>query len=370
MIKMVAAVIAILFVLQVGCTYRAEPDLGRIAYIRLYMRPEDLQKLNESTTSDEYAPCVYDNGFMRIDAQIKVRGALSRRYWKKSYTVRFDALGETVQYAFDGSFKDPSHIRNRLAMNAYREVGLPAPVTEGVALFINDVYMGYYTRLEMYRESVLNAHYGESCELFKARFVELGYDVPLRGDSEKKFPDDHNYSSLELLIANARNMDDESWNSWVSAKADIEEIARYLVVHDFLSVGDTEVKNFYILNYGKFLILPWDNEHSMRRTWAGSLFESAEYSLGGDNILTRRLLSQGSPVRDRYNDLYRELFIEDDGLTQTLMEMVSAFYEEIDRAVYHEPLQHWEYEDFLQEKEVLLSFFDERRDEIGNSPLP
>jgi spore coat protein H len=367
--RMFLTITAAVVFLSAGCTFENSLDLGGIQEVRVHLDQDGLRTLNESTASNEYASCLYDDGTVRVDAQIKVRGGISRYYRKKSFTVRFQHRGRTVKYAFDSAFRDPSHIRNRLAMYAYRRAGLPAPRTRATALFINNEYAGYYTRLEMYSEPVLNAHYGDSCELFKIAVSRLGYDTPLRGASEKKFPDNDNFSSLELVFAKARSLDQESWNEWVSRYGNVEDLARYLVVHDYLAVGDTTNKNFYLCVYDRFVVLPWDNDWSMGRTYSGYPDSSADYPLGDDNLLSRKLVGPGSPVRARYNQLMRELFLENDVFTDHLALKVEEWYNEIDQAVYHEPVQGVSYERFIAEEAFLIQFLRERKNQISSPPF-
>jgi spore coat protein CotH len=349
-----------------GCLALPEPDLGDITRVKLYLGQENLRELNESVTSDTYTSCIYQSGGVRLPAALKVRGNISRqKYKKKSYALIVMVGNDEIRYALDGSFRDPSHLRNRLIFYAYREAGLPAPRTEGIGLFINDVYFGYYTKIERYSEEELNSHYRAECELFNCKFSEMGKDIPLHSNSDKKFPDDDNYTTLDILISNAKNMGDAEWNQWVQENADINDLANYLAVHNFFAVGDTLKKNFYICSHGKFLLLPWDNEHCMRRTWHGDIYDTSVYGLYGNNLLTERLLAPGSPVRTQYITRLYDLFLSDEStMTDRIIQKLHEYYDEIDNAVYYEPIRVWEYEDFIVEKDFLLNFLAERKDEV------
>jgi spore coat protein CotH len=368
-IKVFQLIMLFLVFLLFNCTSFPEPEIGDIEKVRLHLDQDSLKELNESEGSDDYTTCVYEDSDVKANALVKVRGNISRRYNKRSYTVKYTSREGTIRYALDGSYKDPSHIRNYLCLYTYREIGLPAPPAERVGLFINGVYMGYYTRIEMYSQDGLDLHYGRSSELFKANFNNIGYDIPIHGNSEKKFPDEDDYTSLDILIANAKSMDDQSWITWIQTYVNVEDIARYLVVHDFLTVTDTVQKNFYICYYGKYSILPWDNEASIRRRYFGAPFDSVNYSLGGNNLLTRRLMQPGSPIRTRYIALFKELFIDNSDLTDKLINKVNELYAEIDRAIYYEPIRFWDYVDFVNEKDFILTFLNERKGEISDPPI-
>jgi hypothetical protein len=345
-----------------------EPDVGDIKKIRLYLSDISLQKLYDSVSEDDYAPCLYREGGHSTQAQVKVRGFTSRLYPKKSFTVRITAGDSVIHYALDAS--DDPWLTNHLAFYAYRLAGLPAPESEGVALYINDEYLGYYTRLVMYGEEGLEEHYHEGpAELFKCYFENMGEDIPLHSRSEKKFPDDEDFSSLDTLIHNAKNLGDQSWRDWVESYVERDEIVRYMVVHDFLAVRDTETTNFYIYNHGKVLMLPWDNELSMNPN------TSAGYHLGGDNLLTDRLM-EDPYIRSRYNNEMQRLFINPgpENILDDIRDEAARIYGEIDLAVRHDPTYYLSYGDFLAEKDSLLNpsngFFVIRAGQIPDPPLP
>lgn len=346
------------------------PDTGNIKKIKLFLSLDNIQKLSESRYTDEYSHCLYeDSDKQRLHAFIKIRGGISISYRKKSYTLKFVKGNDKKLFALDASYKDFSHSRNRLLMFAYRVIGLPAPKTKAIALFINDTYMGYYTQLEMYDESMLSDHCHFYCQLFKCKAYDMNNDFPPLNGIEKKFPDDNDFSPFFLLIHNAKTMNDTEWIQWVQEYIDIENTAKYLAVHDFLAVGDTASKNYYILYNKKYMILPWDNEDSMRRRWNGNLIDSSYYQLGGDNILTRRLLQYGSPVNVKYNEILKNYFLDNASpvyLTDTLISKVNEYYEEIDKAVKNEPLSYKGYEGFLEDKQIILDFLSERKDEIDD----
>lgn len=362
----------------IGFSSPPEPDLGGITEMRIYLSESALSQLYDSVFEDDYAPCTAVEDDLRRDAYIKVRGFTSRAYPKKSFTLKFETGDGDVMYALERL--TGSGATNRLAMYAYRTVGLPAPDVSGLALFINDVYLGAYNKITMYSESELRGHYeGKPGELFKAFFLDMGYDVPLESLSEKKFPDDDDFSSLNTLIYNAHYLNDTEWKSWVDSYVNRDDIVKYLVVHDYLGVADTFRTNFYVYNYGKMLMLPWDNEASFR-------IGSTEY--GGDNLLTLRL-AQDPYIRSEYNSEMGRLFLSGtadvtsdpakfdlldpegtDAIVDDLIVEAGRVFTEIDRAMYYDPTSYVTYDNFLSGKADVLSFLYNRSVEIPMEPLP
>ena len=372
----------------IGFSDPPEPDLGDIAKIRIYLSETALSQLYDSVFEDDYAPCTAVENGVRRDAWIQVRGFTSRAYPKKSFTLKYEAEGEEVLYALERL--TGSGASNRLAMYAYSIAfldgetqngkALPAPDVSGLALFINDTYLGAYNKITIYREDELRAHYdGKPAELFKCFFLDMGFDMPLESLTEKKFPDDDDFASLNTLIYNAHYLIDPEWKSWVDSHINRDDIVRYLVVHDYLAVADTFQTNFYVYNYGKMLMLPWDNEASFR-------IGSTEY--GGDNLLTRRL-AQDPTIRSQYNSEMQRLFLSGtadlatdprgfdplnpettDNIVDDLIVEANRIFTEIDRAMYYDPTSYVTYEIFLAAQADKLSFLYNRSAEIPLEPLP
>ncbi len=331
----------------VGFDGIGEPDTGSTVKIRLYMSDKGIEKLYNSVADDDYAHALYRDIKYACDSWIKIRGDISRAYPKKSFTLKFEKPGYDEKYALSASFKDPSLIRNRLAMAAYRYMGLASPAVEGAALFINDSYIGYYTKLELYSEVELKKEYG-NLELFKCKFDSMGNDFPLHWLSEKQFPDKADFSSLNILISCAKYMNESEWNSFVQNNFDIEKTARYLFIHNFLAVTDTVQKNFNIVYNGKYSFLPWDNEANMGRTYTGAETSTSDYPFAGNNMLTKRLLQEGSPVREQYIELFKDdLLIS--ALVFFLKAEIAKYKNEIENAVRYDRNKFHKYSEFLDE---------------------
>jgi hypothetical protein len=307
---------------------------------------------------------------------------------KKSFTLKLGPRDEEKLIALERV--TDSGANNRLAMYAYTIAflfdepatgkALPAPSIKSTALFVNDEYLGCYNWIEIYSEADLYDHYqGKNAELFKALFDEMGEDQPLNHLCEKKFPDDSDFTTLNTLIYNAKSMDAADWSEWVAANVDIEDVVTYLVVHNYLGVHDTSRLNFYIYNYGKILILPWDNENS---------FNLTGQSLDGNNLLTRRLLEIPT-IRADYNSEMQRLFLCDatsdlssdpridltnpestGNIVDDLVTEAQSIFAEIDSAMYHDPTFYITYDMFLSKQSELLYFLYNRSAEIPEIPLP
>ena len=344
-----------------------EPDLGDINIIKIYLSEEDKNKLYNSLFDDDYAHCTYKENGKVYDAWIKIRGDLSRAYPKKSFTLKFIYGDNEKKYSLDASYKDPSSARSRLAFYAYSEMGIPVPQTEGAALFINDVYIGGYTKIELYTADILDPVFGES-EMYKCKFEDMGNDFPIYYLSEKKIIEDDDFSNLSRLISYAENMTDSDWLDFVGNNFHIELTAKYLFVHSYLAVTDTAKKNFNVLYNGKYALLPWDHEANMRRSYTGSEISSNNYSFEGDNMLMSRLLMEGSPVRDEYIKIFKEEITDNpDPFTDKIRTEKDRIYNEIKDAVEYDDNRYYSYDLFEEDMKsggLIDIFLEERESEV------
>jgi hypothetical protein len=321
--------------------------------VKISLSPDEMSDLYDSVTLDLAALCAYEMDGIRGWGEINVRGFTSRMNPKKSFTLLLE--DEETKIALDAG-GDPWMSYN-LIMYAYEQVGLPAPQLSPATLFLNGEHMGYYSRLPLY-DSSIDDFFGEKGELFKIRVFDIGQDVPTQSMSEKKYPDDDDYSSLNLLLVNAAHMSTDDWVSWIEDHVDLENVARYMVVRDFFGSADTYNTNFYIYAGDSYRILPWDNDHYYR-------YES----IGGDNLLTTRMLE--SPLfQEHYKSVFNKYFLQssEHNIIDSLKSYLETLYADLEEAVDLEPVFYLKSEDFDWEREFILSFLDDRADTILADP--
>ena len=175
---------------------------------------------------------------------------------------------------------------------------------------------------------------------------------PLRSKSDKKFPDDSDFSNLEHLIAVLTTVSDEGWRQFVLDNVDIDEVASYLTVHDFLTVNDTYGSNFYIQYDGKYRLIPWDNENCMQRN-------RSKYRLCSDNQLIRRLAAVPE-VKNAYNQKMKELFTGGGGtcILDTLQAEATAMFENLAVAMESDPEFGTTRKEFMKIKTFVVNYLD------------
>ena len=315
------------------------PSIGKAQKLELFLPDDNLMRLYSSVSTNESFSCSVIYEKWRGEGKIKVRGYTSRMHPKKSFQLKVDDRKYVLERgdAIGG-------ISNRIAMRAHQLAGLPACDTETVGLFLNDEYLGCYNLITYYDEDILGG------ELYKSFFEDYDHmenNHPIHSLSEKKFPEDDNFSNLDNLLAAVTTFSDAKWQEFVLKNVDVEKVASYLAVHDFLLVNDTFKTNLYIAYNKKFYLLPWDNESCIG-------YNEKTYKVGGDNQLTKRLAAVPE-IKAAYNRRMKELFI-DDGILSALKADTEKMFAAADIAVKNDPNITDGYDKYLKEKERFLRF--------------
>ncbi len=330
-------------------------SIGKAQKLELFLSEDNMMRLYSSVSTNESFSCSVIYEKWRGEGKIKVRGYTSRMHPKKSFQLKIDGRKYVLERG-----DELAGVSNRIAMRAHQLAGLPACDTETVGLFLNDEYLGCYNLITYYDEKILG---GELYKSFFENYDDMSKNHPLHSLSEKKFPDDEDFSNLENLLAAVTTFSDAKWQEYVLENVDIEKVASYLAVHDFLLVNDTFKTNLYIAYNEKFYLLPWDNESCIG-------YNENRYEMGGDNQLTRRLVSVPE-VKAAYNRRMKELFM-DDGILSTLKSDVENMFAAADTAMKNDPNYKGGYSKYLQEKKRFLEFLspDGRVSRLSDPVLP
>lgn len=169
-----------------------------IQSIYLYMEEEDIEELYSRDPLSEdriegsvkLSPEDEDSSIV----ELRFRGDSTRYLPKKSFNIRFqeeqDFLFGSDRMNLNASYTDPSLMREKLAMDMFHELGLPAPRTAYFDLYINDVYEGLYLHVERIDENLLgNLRVNKKGTLVRDRFTRnltkeeidrasvFGYDI-------------------------------------------------------------------------------------------------------------------------------------------------------------------------------------------------
>ena len=328
----------------VGSDKDDDPDTDSIEKLEIFLDDDNLHQFYNTVALDNSVSCSVIYNKWHGDGTIKVRGDSSRLYMKKSFMLKVDGKKYVLERG-----EENGGIYNRIAMRAYQLAGVNACNTESIALYVNEEYLGCYNLITYYDEDIMGG------ELYKCYFTDYDHmenNHPITSLSKKKFPDDDNFVNLGLLIAAVVNLSDEEWHKFVLENVDVEHMAAYMAVHDFLTVIDTGCTNFYMHYDGIYRIVPWDNEQCMREN-------RNNYYPCNDNQLIRRLATVAE-IKTAYNQIMQKLFTG--GGSSCILEQLSAeaatMFDNLVPAMENDPVFHMSRQDFMQIKAYVLAYLD------------
>lgn len=298
-------------------------------------------------------------------AGIKIRGATSTAYPKKSYAIEFcDSMGGEMDVALfglrsdddwilDAMYIDHSRMRNRLCTDIWNDYNrIPHSDVEPEALngtrgvfvemFLNGQYNGLYCLTERIdRKQLKLKKHKNTCRglSYKATTWDnlMGYcsynpyttkDTLVWNGFEAEYPDEVKYVCWEYLqefleFISPQYTSDERFAAEVESHVHIDNIIDYTILVNAIYAVDNIAKNIYINIYNvennrRIFFTPWDLDATFGRTYEGSVIDS--YAFSGSvpfaNVLIARLWEGNVSdfrlrMKDRWNELRNTTFSVD-----------------------------------------------------------
>ena len=259
-------------------------DAERVMDVHLEMSESDWQSILADPLAEEYKQGnITFDGVTLENVAIRTKGNSSltsvartegERYSLKvdmNYYVSGQKLQGYKKLNFNNNFNNPSYMREVISYDLMRELGVPAPKTAYVNLYINEVHWGLYTAVEEVDSQFIERHFFETDgDLYKpdgtgSDLKWLGSDFSaysgVEPESNEESSDHSAFISFVDTLNNQRSLE---------GVADADEILRYLAVSTALSNLDSYQgslgHNYYIYEQnGRFVIIPWDLNESFGR---------------------------------------------------------------------------------------------------------
>ncbi len=296
-------------------------DSSTLREMRLMVHSTDWTELKATFQENTFYPADLTwNGVTARNVGIRSRGLGSRSPVKPGLLLRFDryASGQTFvgqsSLVLDNLTQDPSTMKEVLAMQLFRRVGLPAPREAFVRLYVNNVYLGLYAVVEDVAGPYLQRNLGESNGtlyeydwLFTYNFDYLGSNL----DNYRIFKAQTNttrstfdlYNPIEQMVRTANEAPDESFESAIAPYLDLQAFARHIAVENFISdddglLGFWGMNNFFLYKReggSRFQLIPWDKDYTFWR------FNNDIFTRVDASVLARRALALPD-VRQAYLD--------------------------------------------------------------------
>ncbi|HBY61270.1 MAG TPA: hypothetical protein DEH78_15730 [Solibacterales bacterium] len=277
--------------------------------IRITINPRDLAALQNNFRDNTYYPANFTwRGIQVENVGIRSKGRTSRRPDKPGLRVDLNRFEDQEffgrkSFLLDNNIPDFTMMKERITMEVYRRMGVPAPRETHTRLFINDTYFGVYTLIESTDKKFLKqwldddeGYLYEWEYLTQYRFQYLGDNpalyspIPFKPETNEKNPDP---KPLEEMIRAINNSSDAEFVTAVSEYLNLKQFLTYLSVELYLSeydgfLSEFGVNNLYFYRYDKKklgMFIPKDRDN----TFNGADFPMLKYA--GDNALVKRALA-------------------------------------------------------------------------------
>jgi len=357
----------------------------------IHINGRDWQDLHATYQTNTYYPVDFEwNGLRVRNAGIRVKGGSTRNPQKPSFRIDFNRYVTGQQFlgqnaiVLNGSWLDPSSIRDRVSMALFRRMGIPAPRQANIRLFVGAgrEYAGVYAISEEVSKPFLNAHFGDDDGyLFEFNHSEEGnnwhFEDPGPGyawfiprfspKTHETDPIPNLYRPIEDLIQAVNDAPQSDLESKLSDFLDIDTFITELAVQNFLSqtdglLGGNGMDNFFLYRFPRtrlWMFIPWDQDQSFVQ-----LDEPPSQNMA-QNILARKIWDEPK-YRDRYLAKIMEIGRSvsapagADPASGWLVQEVLNDAAQVREAVYQDPLKQYSNDDFEQVVGLMQQFGRQR----------
>jgi hypothetical protein len=357
---------------KAGPEYAKVFDDTKVHSVHLILEGTDYQKIGQK-------PFQWMNGDVEIDGErvqnvgIREKGNSSAgiRTEKKPFKIdfceylkdqRFHGLKQLV---LNNGFKDPTLLREKLAYDLHRALGIPASRAAHAMVYVTAKgeferrYFGLYTMVEHVDDVFLDERFGgHEGNLYK---IEGMQDLFSRADEsaigeernvELKTNEEENDRSRLVAFARAVAEGKEDLGKWL----DVEAFAKWLAATSALVNLDSYAgtgHNFYLYDdpkTGKFVLIPWDLNEAFGNFQVGPPDDHLEWSIREPWVGTKRLIERflESPANQKpYFAALRGLCAKEFAPKATAAR-IDALYRLAKDAATKDTMKEWATEDLVK----------------------
>jgi hypothetical protein len=297
------------------------------------------------------------------DAQIRLRGNPTwwEPYDKMQFQIGFNQNNKQGRFlglrrlGFDAATYNRHMLRDRLALDIMRDMGIYAPCANNARVVVNGEYYGLFTNVEKLDE-----------EFLQRVFDDPSGDLWDRHDWELKTNKDSSSDTRLLALIEAESM---------------EELETYLDVEQSLAVHAAEAIipdsdgmwaggwNYFLYDdplRNKFVMLPWDMDNTFER------FHDApdgDYPTNPDPVVWEKPTTHGRPWYDMaledkewfmfYVEAIEQQFAAGYQI-ETLHLRIDTWTAQIHDSVFEDSNKPWSNEEYLEEVQRLHDYVDTR----------
>jgi spore coat protein CotH len=370
--------------------------------VRLDINAKDWQTLKDNYLTNDYYPCDFRwNGMVVRNVGIRSRGQASRSATKPSLRVDFNrytasqTLLDLKSVVLRNNSTDFSSMHERISMQLYARMGLPAPRVAHARLYVNNNYQGLYSFVESLDKSFLLRNFDEN-EGYLYKYDRLPTDAPYYLDylgpaaslysphpfNPETHEDNPKPQPIADLVRTVHDASDASFLSSIAAYVDINEFIRFVAVTVFMAdedgfLGDWGMNNFdvyQLTNKTVHVFIPWDKSEAIKPGPDYPIFHNLDDVPGSQhNRLMERIVNIPA-LKNQYLDALAQVadsaseLIPGDGRGWMERE-VERENAQIQDAVFTDPTKSYTNDDYVAAVEAARVFARQRADAVRTQIL-
>jgi spore coat protein CotH len=343
----------------------------------------DLQQLRARFQENTYYKAGIEwRGVTVADVGVRSRGGATRNGTKPGLQLDFDRYKPGQQFlglngvVLDNNWHDQTMIHERVSMQLFRRMGLPAPREAHARVYLGEAreFGGLYTIVEDIDRAFLKRTFGEDeGHLFEYErvddyhFGELGDDP---AEYAKRFePQTHEKDDPATVFGPLRDMvrvinstSPEALPAAIAPYLDLDRFLTFVAVTNYLSVWDSYIGELGMANFSLYRFkgttrsefIPWDYDNA----FAGLDFQP--WWSAQANVLLRKLWAN-APTRERYLQKLLDVAASADGW---LDGEVEREYQQVRAAVLADPKKYRTNAEFEQSIREMKHFADVRSSRV------
>lgn len=226
--------------------------------------------------SDNYHPAtfVYD-GKVHEHVGVRYRGQTSRAYKKKCLKVRFGD-GDLFTGSFYNGLRsinlqamwaDKSYLREKLANDMFKKLGVAYCETRHVLVYINGEYWGLFLEMEAPSRRFLKRNgRDDTGNLYKAYNTGTGTS----GFEKKTNESDGSKADLASFLYGINNTPESQIEDFLNTRTDVESQITYNAVNSVINNSDQPAKNYFLYHdptSDEWEMFPWDLDLTYGRNY-------------------------------------------------------------------------------------------------------
>jgi spore coat protein H len=212
------------------------------------------------------------------DVFVRLRGASSRTFPKKSWKVEFPSGVEFQgrdELNLVAEYQDCTMMAEKLAYDTLAAMGVPAPRTKYVRVVINGKYQGVFVDIEQVDKHFLEAHElaDEDASIYRCGWKDCEmktWKAPYQGEWEKRTNENDSWDDLDAFLAVVNHTSEPELVETLEKHLEVERYLRSMTMDVLMSNNYVEDSESFLIHdqvTGKWSYVPWDLNNVDARWW-------------------------------------------------------------------------------------------------------